>query len=123
MVWETDAAMTVCLGCGERRGLAVCSERCRLREWRARRRAGRRFIYTVCNEAFVPERSDGRYCSSSNEEENCRTFGVQMGALHNPSPLGDWDVRRIGGITSAKAIRSGRMLEKCGSGFWKDCCR
>ena len=55
-----------CSGCGQaiapRRGLPVCSSRCRKREWRARRRRERRRVCLECGGAFSG-RVDAVYCS------------------------------------------------------------
>lgn len=69
MMRETDEVMVTCLGCGQpmrpRIGLPVCSSACRKREWRARRRARRRQVCANCGEAFVPARSDARFCGAA----------------------------------------------------------
>jgi hypothetical protein len=56
-----------CLGCGQpmapRAGLLVCSDPCRQREWRRRRRRGRRQLCCSCGTVFTPGRRDQVFCT------------------------------------------------------------
>jgi predicted nucleic acid-binding Zn ribbon protein len=72
----TDEATVPCLGCGQpmppRAGLAVCSDACRQREWRSRRRRGRRQLCVTCGNIFAPFRRDAIFCSVACSQKDYR---------------------------------------------------